>query len=106
MLDPVTCASLSDELKPRISISAFHKLRELIDAQRLLFDRLLVKSRLVSESGGGDASKGVKGPTSANPSVHDPKLVGSTSQGKSGTLSKSVHEDAQHGRSGSEIREE
>jgi hypothetical protein len=36
MLDPVACAQLTDEARPRISVSALHDLRALLDQQSRL----------------------------------------------------------------------
>jgi hypothetical protein len=55
MLDPAVCSSLTDDLQPRIALSALRALRQLIDTQPLPFSKPSVRSGAPDNTGGDHA---------------------------------------------------
>src|SRR5262249_48612446 len=55
MLDPVVCSSFTDDLEPRIALSALRALRQLIDTQPLPFSKPSVRSGATANTGGDHA---------------------------------------------------
>jgi len=66
MLDPVCCQQLTEEVRPRIAVSALGELRELVDSQPWrLTTRLVETSRGAPRDTGGDDARPHRAATAA-----------------------------------------
>ncbi|MSO45929.1 MAG: hypothetical protein EXQ59_04080 [Acidobacteria bacterium] len=66
MLDPLACAQLTDEARPRISVSALRDLRAVVDSQPVAAVALAIRRGTVPPIGGEDARPDGTSTTPAN----------------------------------------
>ena len=57
MLDPLACAQLADEARPRISVSALRELRALLDSQPVVVTTTAAINPEGSQQAGGDDAR-------------------------------------------------